>query len=49
MVLLIGVINEVKGSQRSQEGFTAMMHWDNILVRIICGYLMHMRSEPEVR
>jgi hypothetical protein len=27
----------------------AMMHFDNMLVRLICGYLMHMISEPEVR
>jgi hypothetical protein len=26
-----------------------MMHVDVIVVRLVCAYLMHMQSEPEIR
>jgi len=30
-------------------GYLAMMHFDVLLTRVLCAFLMHMLSEPEVR
>lgn len=33
----------------SSTGYLAMMHFDVVLTRLLCAFLMHMLSEPEVR
>lgn len=30
-------------------GYLTMMHFDVMLARLLCAFLMHMLSEPEVR
>lgn len=48
-MLLVGVYFELAGMEMGDSGYTAMMHFDVMVARLICGYLMHMISEPEVR
>lgn len=49
-ILLFCVFYFVKRKQLEENsGYMTMMHVDVLLTRFICGWLMHMASEPEVR
>ena len=48
-VLLLAVYYNITEVQVSSEKFTIMVYYDIMIVRIICAFLMHMLSEPEVR
>jgi hypothetical protein len=39
------IVNEEGGAS----GFMASMHIDVMITRLVCAFLMHLASEPEIR
>ena len=35
--------------ENEKSPYLSMMHFDVVLTRLLCAFLMHMKSEPEVR
>ena len=49
LVLLIEVFYYIGQTENNSGGFTARMHQDVMVTRLVCAFLMHMASEPEIR
>ena len=50
-ILLIGVYYQLTRENAVESGSISMsmMHTDVVFTRLVCAFLMHMQSEPEVR
>lgn len=49
VLLMVLVYYSLTLDQKSSEGFLRMLHYDVTVTRLICAFLMHMISEPEVK
>ena len=49
LVLVFSVFYFIVHEEGQSEGFMAQMHIEVLVVRIVCAFLMHLESEPEVR
>lgn len=48
-ILILIVYYYLTEETESDNGWLAMMHFDVVVTRLICAFLQHMLSEPEVR
>jgi hypothetical protein len=49
ILLMVLVYYSITENQKSSSGFLMMLHLDVTVTRLICAFLMHLISEPEIK